>query len=103
MSQENGWISLLLSGDRKAITYFTDNYGQFMYHVCYKVLLSTHDAEEAAQDAVLKAIKGLDRYDRSASLKAWCYTIAYRTAIDYKRRLKPTLSLEQSAEPILIA
>ena len=100
MSQENGWISLLLSGDRKAITYFTDNYGQFMYHVCYKVLLSTHDAEEAAQDAVLKAIKGLDRYDRSASLKAWCYTIAYRTAIDYKRRLKPTLSLEQSAEPI---
>jgi len=91
-------IQLLLQGDRKTINSFIDNYGQFMYNVCYKILLNTHEAEEASQDAILKALKALESYDRKSPFKGWCYTIAYRTAIDYKRKIKYTSDLNASVE-----
>ena len=84
----NAWIPHLINGDRKAINYFVDTYGSFMYNVCYKILLANGEAEEATQDAVMKAVKAIATYDQKASIKAWCYTIAYRTAIDYKRKSK---------------
>jgi RNA polymerase sigma factor (sigma-70 family) len=90
---DTSWIPLLLKGDRKATNFFVETYGSFMYNVCYKVLLSTHEAEEATQDAVMKAVNALQNYDQKASIKAWCYTIAFRTAIDYKRKIKYTVEI----------
>ncbi len=90
-------VKLLLIGDRKTISIFTDTYGQFMYNVCYKILQSTPDAEEATQDSVLKVLKNLHSFDIKSSLKAWCYTIAYRTAIDYKRRTRSTVELKDDS------
>ena len=91
-------IQLLQKGDRKAINSFIDSYGQFMYNVCFKILLNIHEAEEASQDAVLKVLKALDSFDRKSAFKAWCYTIAYRTAIDYKRKIKYTSDLNTGIE-----
>ncbi|MBK9256248.1 MAG: sigma-70 family RNA polymerase sigma factor [Saprospiraceae bacterium] len=91
-------INLLLSGDRKSITSFVDSYGQFMYNICFKILMNTHEAEEAAQDAVLKVLRALESYDRKSSFKGWCYTIAYRTAIDYKRKIKYTTDISGGSE-----
>jgi RNA polymerase sigma factor (sigma-70 family) len=95
---DTSWIPRLIKGDRKTIHFFVDTYGSFMYNVCYKILLSTVEAEEAAQDAVMKAVNAINSYDPKSSIKAWCYTIAYRTAIDYKRRVKYSVSLEHSNE-----
>ena len=86
--EENNIISQLQTGERKAINEFIDTYGKFMYNVTYRILGNIPDAEEATQDATLKVLKNLNAFDRQSSLKAWCYTIAYRTAIDYKRKLK---------------
>lgn len=86
-------VRLLLSGDRKTISIFTDTFGQFMYNVCYKILQNSAEAEEATQDAVMKVLKNLHSFDINSSLKAWCYTISYRTAIDYKRKVKYTSDL----------
>ena len=92
------WIGLLLKGDRKTIYTFIESYGQFMYNVCYKILLNTSEAEEAAQDAIMKALKAIESYDIRSSFKAWCYTIAYRTAIDYKRKIKSTSDISTSID-----
>jgi len=97
---DNTWVSLLLKGDRKAIYDFTENYGQFMFNVCYKVLLNMAEAEEATQDALLKVLNALHSYDTRSSFKAWCYTIAFRTAIDYKRKIKYTLDLNNGIEMV---
>jgi RNA polymerase sigma-70 factor (ECF subfamily) len=95
---DTSWIPLLLKGDRKTIHDFTENYGQFMYNVCYKILLNAAEAEEATQDAIMKVLKAIESYDTRSSFKAWCYTIAYRTAIDYKRRIKYTTDLSDGFE-----
>jgi RNA polymerase sigma factor (sigma-70 family) len=90
------WISHLVKGERKAINYFVETYGNFMFNVCNKILLSRNESEEATQDAIMKAVKAIETYDQKSSIKAWCYTIAYRTAIDYKRKIKYTTSLDNN-------
>jgi RNA polymerase sigma-70 factor (ECF subfamily) len=94
--KEKKLVISLIQGDRLALKEFIDNYGQFMYHVSYKILLSTMEAEEAAQDSVMKVLKSISKFDIKSSLKAWCYTIAYRTAIDYKRKMKPYQDISTS-------
>lgn len=97
---DDNLVRLLLAGDRKTISSFVDTYGQFIYNVCYKILLHNQLAEEATQDSIMKVLKSVDNFDLKSSFKAWCYTIAYRTAIDTKRKLKSHVDLSTSPEPV---
>jgi RNA polymerase sigma factor (sigma-70 family) len=90
--------SSLAKRRQKTIHTFIESYGQFMYNVCYKILLNTSEAEEASQDAIMKALKAIESYDIRSSFKAWCYTIAYRTAIDYRRKIKYTSDISTSID-----
>ena len=43
---------------------------------CYRMLGSVHDADDALQEALLGARKGLPRFEGRSSLRSWLYTIA---------------------------
>jgi RNA polymerase sigma-70 factor (ECF subfamily) len=57
------------------------------------MLGSVHDAEDAIQEALLRAWRGLPRFDGRSSLRAWLYKIATNTCLDTiagrKRRVLP--------------
>jgi RNA polymerase sigma-70 factor (ECF subfamily) len=46
------------------------------------MLGSTHDADAALQDALLRAWRGLARFEGRSSLRSWLYTVATRTCLD---------------------
>ncbi len=46
-------------------------------------------AEDAVQEAFLRAFRALDRYRPQSSFRAWVRTIAIRCAIDLVRRRRP--------------
>lgn len=49
---------------------------------CYRMLGSTHDADDALQDALLRAWRGLPGFVGRGSLRSWLYTVATRTCLD---------------------
>lgn len=49
---------------------------------CYRMLGSAHDADDAVQDALLRAWRGLTRFEGRSSLRTWLYTVATRTCLD---------------------
>ena len=53
-------------------------------------------AEDAAQEAFLKAFRALDRYRPQSSFRAWVRAIAIRCAIDIVRRRRPEAPLPEA-------
>ncbi|MGH3376708.1 MAG: sigma-70 family RNA polymerase sigma factor [Actinoallomurus sp.] len=49
---------------------------------CYRMLGSAHDADDALQDALLRAWRAVDRFEGRSSLRTWLHTVATHTCLD---------------------
>src|SRR5437763_10729586 len=62
---------------------------------CYRMLGSVPDAEDALQEALLRAWRGLPRFEGRSSLRSWLYTIATNTCLRaIERRPKRVLPID---------
>jgi RNA polymerase sigma-70 factor (ECF subfamily) len=69
---------------------------------CYRMLGSVHDADDALQDALLRAWRGLAKFDGRSSLRSWLYRITTNTCLDLiSRRPKRVLPIDHgpAADP----
>jgi RNA polymerase sigma-70 factor (ECF subfamily) len=64
------------------------------------MLGSVHDAEDAVQDALLRAWRGLARFEGRSSLRTWLYTIATNVCLKaIERRPKLVLPIDYGPPP----
>jgi RNA polymerase sigma-70 factor (ECF subfamily) len=69
---------------------------------CYRMLGSVHDADDALQDALIRAWRGLGGFEGRSSLRSWLYRIATNTCLDLiSRRSKRVLPVDHlpAADP----
>lgn len=72
---------------------------------CYRMLGSVLDAEDAVQESMLRAWKGIDRFNEQSSIKTWLYRIATNVCLDTltssgRRRIRP---VESTPNPAVVA
>lgn len=69
-------------------------YERPIYLLCLRMMGSHEDAQDCAQEALLRAFRAFDHFRYEASPKTWLYRIAYNTCIDELRRRRGVVSLD---------
>ncbi|MBW4439479.1 MAG: sigma-70 family RNA polymerase sigma factor [Pleurocapsa minor GSE-CHR-MK-17-07R] len=89
------WVEQALNGDQDAFAELLYTYQDAVYNLCYRMLYDRAEAEDATQEAFLRAYLNLSRYDTARSFKTWVLTIASNYCIDrIRRRRMHTLSID---------
>ena len=95
---ERTWLERARAGDEDAYRRLVDPHRRELHAHCYRMLGSVHDAEDALQDALLRAWRGLARFEGRSSLRAWLYRIATNACLDLAAR-RPARVLPQDYGP----
>jgi RNA polymerase sigma-70 factor (ECF subfamily) len=88
-------LEAALGGDESAFRDLVEPHRPGLQAHCYQMLGSLQDAEDALQEALLRAWLRLSQFQGRASIRSWLYTIATRTALDLtSARPQRTLPIE---------
>jgi RNA polymerase sigma-70 factor (ECF subfamily) len=94
-AQERELLEAAGGGDEDAFRRLVEPHRGELHAHCYRMLGSVHDAEDALQDALLRAWRGLSRFQGRSSLRSWLYKIATNTCLDViERRPKRVLPID---------
>ena len=82
-------------GSEAAFQRLVDPYRGELHAHCYRMLGSVHDAEDALQDTMLRAWRGLGGFERRSSLRSWLYRIATNASLTLiEKRPKRVLPID---------
>src|SRR5271167_2912032 len=96
--QERQLLDAARTGDEHAFAQLVEPHRGALHAHCYRMLGSVHDAEDALQEGLLRAWRGLPRFEGRSSLRSWLYTIATNTCLNaIERRPKRVLPIDYGA------
>ena len=85
------------AGDEQAFAALVEGHRRELTRHCYRMLGSLDDADEAVQEALLAAWRGLGTFQGRSSVRTWLYRIATRVCLRMaERRPRRLLSFDHS-------
>lgn len=93
-------------GDTAAMDQLLRRHYDRVHAVCRRIAGATRDADDAAQEAMIRIVRNIDRFDGRSAFGTWAYRIATNAALDELRRRKrrPRLHAvrddDRPAEPV---
>jgi RNA polymerase sigma-70 factor (ECF subfamily) len=99
---ERALLDIARGGDERAYDRLVEPHRPELRAHCYRMLGSAQDAEDALQDALLRAWRGLPAFEGRSSLRTWLYTIATNVclkAIERRPKLVLPIDYGPAADP----
>ena len=100
MNEEQVWLSKARRGDKTAFGQLIEAYQGPVYNLAYRMLGNSGEAEEAAQEAFIRAYTRLDSYDPAHKFSTWLLSITSNYCIDQIRKRRAVLlSIDEPLPP----
>jgi RNA polymerase sigma-70 factor, ECF subfamily len=88
-------VAAASAGDEGAFAQIVEPYQGQLHAHCYRMLGSVFDADDALQETLLRAWRGLSRFHGRSTLRSWLYTIATNVCLtQISRRPKRVLPID---------
>jgi RNA polymerase sigma factor (sigma-70 family) len=81
-------IDRILRGETPAYRELVNRHKDYAFTIAYRILNSREDAEEAAQDAFVRAFNGLQNFNREAKFTTWFYRVVMNAALTIQQKKK---------------
>jgi RNA polymerase sigma-70 factor, ECF subfamily len=82
---ERDLIGRMQAGDSTAVNELSSTYGPRIHQLAFRYLKNWEDAEEVAQDVLMKVHRKIDGFRGDAALSSWIYRITFNTAMSRLR------------------
>jgi RNA polymerase sigma-70 factor, ECF subfamily len=93
--QERELLETAKEGSEEAYRRLVEPHRSELHAHCYRMLGSVQDAEDALQEALVRAWRALPKFEGRSSLRSWLYRIATNTSLDaIERRPKRVLPVD---------
>jgi RNA polymerase sigma-70 factor (ECF subfamily) len=81
-------VERLRAGDQTAVADLHTLYGSKIFQLAMRYMKNREDAEEVAQDVLLKVFRKIKHFRGDAALSSWIYRITFNTAMSRLRTVK---------------
>ncbi|MBK8987944.1 MAG: sigma-70 family RNA polymerase sigma factor [Chloroflexi bacterium] len=100
MNEEQIWLDHARQGDKAAFGKLVEAYQTPVFNLAYRMLNNAGEAEEAAQEAFIRAYTRLDSYNPEHKFSTWMLSITSNYCIDLIRKRRALLlSLDEPLPP----
>jgi RNA polymerase sigma-70 factor (ECF subfamily) len=79
-------VAAAQGGDRDALEALLQRHADRIFAICRRLTGNQADAADAAQEAMIALVRGLDRYDGRAAFTTWAYRVTTNACLDELRR-----------------
>lgn len=100
MNEEQVWLEQAKKGDKTAFGHLIEAYQTPVYNLAYRMLNNSGEAEEAAQEAFIRAYTRLETYNPEHKFSTWMLSITSNYCIDIIRKRRALLlSIDEPLPP----
>jgi RNA polymerase sigma-70 factor (ECF subfamily) len=102
MTEDRALLDRARGGDAKAFDELARPHRRALEAHCYRMLGSLADADDAVQDTLLRAWKGLGGWEERSQLRTWLHRIATNVCLDVAARRKSRVLPNDAGPPSAI-
>ena len=97
---DSALVTAAAAGDRDAFDVIVERHRRSVYQVCYRFVHNHEDASDLAQDAFVRAWRGMKTFKGQAALSTWLYRIAVNVCLNRVAAKTPVIEPIESTEHV---